>query len=98
MATQQKKNIIEFAVFPTQKVTSRKGGGMVCAEYQGSDARVARQTDDYESDEYELKADNDKISIKTDKVSLLVLLIIVAYSVHQKICRNSYSFLLHIFR
>lgn len=60
---------IEFSIFSTQKVTSRKGVGMVCAEYQGSDARIARQTDDYESDDYELKADNEKTSIKTDKVT-----------------------------
>lgn len=61
----KKNSFIESSVFPTQKVTTRKGVGMVCAE---SDARVAR-TDDYESDEYELKADNEKTSVKADKVS-----------------------------
>lgn len=51
-------------------VTARKGVGLVCADYQGSGAKIvldSTQNDDETSAEYE--DDTDRIIVKTEKVT-----------------------------
>lgn len=51
------------------KVTSRNGAGLICAEYQGSGARITSPADEYINDDYEINEDNERAPVKTDKVS-----------------------------
>lgn len=49
-------------------VSPRKGAVLICAEYQGSNARIAPQNDEYNNEEYDTNEENDKISTKPEKV------------------------------
>lgn len=46
-----------------------KGFGLICAEYQGSGAKIAPQSDEYNNDEYDINDENERMTLKTDKVS-----------------------------
>lgn len=50
-------------------VTARKGVGLICADYQGSGAKIALDNeDDAEYEDY-----NDRTIVKTEKVAYFIL-------------------------
>lgn len=74
--TDDEKNLrsalITYA-FRFNLVTARKGVGLVCADYKGSDAKIAFDSSREDENSAEYDDDNDRNNFKTEKVTLFAL-------------------------